>query len=151
MRSALERARVWLYHRIPAGLLWHPAEWLLALMCTFTGVLTLATGVRSDSLEGVLPETPYKIYAALLIVGAFALARGLSSIRWVNNFDRYVVTRVPAYRFGLRLLGLNVGIFVVALFLYAGIGGFMAAILPVAFLGMCALRLIQLGGPDARR
>jgi hypothetical protein len=150
MRRGIEHIRVWLYHHVPAGLLWHPAEWLLAVLCTFSGVVALTTDVRSDSLTRLLPEIPYKIYSALLIVGAFALARGLSSIRWINS-DRYVITRVPPYRLGLRLLGLNVGIFIVALFGYAGWGGIMASILPIAFIGMCSLRLIQIGGPDARR
>lgn len=150
MRSTIEHVRVWLYHHLPAGLLWHPAEWLLAFMCAVTGIGTLATGVRSDSLAQLLPETPYKVYAAMLVVGAIALAGGLSSIRWVN-FDRYVITRVPAYRLGLRLLGFAVALFVLALCLYAGWGGFTASSIPLAFVGMCLLRLIQIGGPDARR
>ena len=150
MRSTIEDIRVRLYHHIPAGLLWHPGEWLLACMCVFSGVVTVTTGVRSDSLAQLLPEVPYRIYGAVLIVGALALASGLASIRWVK-FERYVVTRVPAYRLGLRLLGLNVGLYVIALYVYAGWKGLPASILPVAFVGMCALRLIALGGPDARR
>lgn len=146
----IEPIRVWLYHHLPPGLLWHPGEWLLAFMCAFSGIVTLSTGVRSNTLEQLLPGTPYRIWGGLLVIGAFALARGLSSIRWLD-FERYVVTRVAAYRLGLRLLGLSVAMYVAALYLYAGLDGFQASIIPIVFVGMCLLRLIALGGPDVRR
>lgn len=144
-----ERIRVWLYHRLPPGLLWHPGEWLLAFMCAFSGAVTLATGIRSDSLDSLLPDPAYRAYGAFLVVGAWALVRGLTSIRWVG-FDRYVVTRVPAYRLGLRLLGFNVSLYVVAVVLNNGPTAIPATIIPLAFIGMCAVRLIALGGPDDR-
>jgi hypothetical protein len=149
-RHPFEPVRVWLYHHLPAGLLWHPGEWLLAFMCSVWGVATLAAGARSNSLAHLLPETAQQAYAVALIIGAIALARGLSSIRWVG-FDRYVVTRVPAYRLGLRLLGFTVALFVTALYLYAGRYAFVASIVPLAFVGMCCIRLVALGGPDDRR
>lgn len=150
LRRPLEPARVWLYHHLPTTLLWHPAEWLLAFMCAVVGVVTLTTPVRSDSLQQLLPETPYRIYGAVLVIGAFALVRGLSSIRRVD-FDRYVITRVPAYRLGLRLLALNVSLFVIGLVFYARWGGLLASIFPIAFVGMCLCKLVKLGGPDERR
>lgn len=147
----VEPLRVWLYHHLPPGLLWHPGEWLLAFMCANAGIVTLVTPVRSGSLEQLLPESAYRTWGALLVIGAFALARGLSSIRQLD-FERYVVTRVPAYRLGLRLLGFSVALFVAALYIYAGfVASFVASIVPMAFVGMCVLRLISLGGPDDRR
>lgn len=148
--APLEPLRVWLYHKLPPGLLWHPGEWLLAFMCAFSGILNLTTGVRSDSLMNLLPETAYRVYSVILVVGALALASGLSSIKWLD-YKAYVVTRVPAYRFGLRLLGFAVALFVAALWIFAGWKGFTASVIPVAFIGMCVLRLIALGGPDDRR
>jgi hypothetical protein len=148
--APFEPLRVWLYHRLPPGLLWHPGEWLLAFMCCFAGITGLVSGVRSDSLSSLLPEGPYKVYSLLLVVGAVALAFGLSSIRWLD-YKAYVVTRVPAYRLGLRLLGLNVSLFVAGLWIVLGWAGFFASVIPVAFIGMCILRLIALGGPDDRR
>lgn len=148
-RVRLEPLRVWLYHHIPAGLLWHPAEWFLSFLCALSGTLTLTVGVRSNTLEQLLPETPYRVWGGLLIVGAVALGRGLSSIRWAPG-NRYFVTRVAAYRLGLRLLGLSVALYIAALYVYAGTAGFIASIVPLAFVGMCLLRLIALGGPDER-
>lgn len=141
-----EPVRVWLYHRLPPGVLWHPAEWFLSFLCALSGVVTLSTPVRSNTLESLLPETPYRIWGAFLVLGAFALARGLSSIRWLD-FERYVITRVPAYRLGLRLLGIAVAVYVAALFIFAGLAGFVASVVPLAFVGMCVVRLISLGGP----
>lgn len=148
--SPCEPLRVWLYHRLPPGLLWHPGEWLLAFMCAFSGIVGLTTGVRSDSLMHLLPETPYRIYSLLLLIGAIALMRGLASIKWLD-YKAYVITQVPAYRLGLRLLGFTVALFVAALWIVLGWKGFYASVIPIAFIGMCALRLIALGGPDDRR
>jgi hypothetical protein len=142
--------RLWLYHHLPAGLLWHPAEWFVAFMCAVSGTITLTTGVRSGALEQLLPEIPYRVWGGFLVVGALALASGLSSIRAVDA-DRYVITRVAAYRLGLRLLALVVGLYIAAAFLYAGWDGIPAAILPTAFVGMAVVRLIRLGGPEDRR
>lgn len=150
-RARIEPLRVWLYHHTPAGLLWHPFEWFMAFLCGFSGTVTLSTGVRSTALEQLLPETPYRIWGGFLVIGAFALARGLSSIRWLD-FERYVVTRVPAYRLGLRLLGFAVALYVAALYLYAPAIGpaFVASVVPLAFVAACVLRLITIGGPDER-
>lgn len=145
-----EPVRVWLYHHLPAGLLWHPAEWFLAFLCATSGAITLSTGVRSSTLEELLPAIPYRIWGGFLVVGSLALGRGLSSIRWVDS-DRYVMTRVPAYRLGLRLLGFAVALYVAALYIYAGWDGLIASIVPLAFVGMTVVRLVRLGGPDDRR
>lgn len=145
-----EPARVWLYHHLPAGLLWHPAEWFLAFLCASSGMITLSTGVRSTALEQLLPAVPYRIWGGFLVIGSLALARGLSSIRWLD-FERYVITRVPAYRLGLRLLGISVAVYVAALYVYAGWAGLIGSIVPLAFIGMTAVRLVSLGGPEDRR
>jgi hypothetical protein len=149
-RVRLEPVRVWLYHHIPPGLLWHPAEWFLSFLCALTGTISLTTGVRSGTLDQLLPAAPYRIWSAFLIIGAVALGRGLSSISW-HESHQYVVTKVAPYRLGLRLLGLAVALYIAALYAYAGLDGFVASIVPLAFVGMCLLRLVALGGPDERR
>ena len=139
------RARIWLLTRMPAGLLWHPFEWFVAGLCVISGVISLAWHVDSASLDALLPHPFLKVWGAALLVGAIALMRGLSSIRAVSA-DRYVVTRVPAYRLGLRLLGLAVSVYIAALVLYAGWSGVVASIVPAAFVAMCGVRLLALGG-----
>lgn len=140
----LAGSRAWLRRRLPAGLLWHPFEWFCTFMCALSGALTLATPVESASVAALLPEVPYRIWGGFLVVGAIALASGLSSIRRTRDGSHYVVTRVPAYRLGLRILGLSVAIFVAALFAYAGADGIPASAIPIAFVGACLLRLLGL-------
>lgn len=148
MRHAQRRSdkvRVWLLEHLPAGVVWHPAEWFLAFLCAFSGVVTLTTPAQSNSVEALLPSGVYRTWAAFLVVGAFGLARGLSSVRWLEH-DRYVITRVPAYRFGLRLLGISMIVYVICLFAYAGVSGLFASIAPLAFIAMCGIRLLALWG-----
>jgi len=140
-----EQARLWLIDHLPAGLLWHPAEWFLALLCALSGVLSLFTPVETRSLEALLPHPFLRVWGVLLVVGAIALASGLASIRHLEQ-DRYVVTRVPAYRLGLRLLGLSTTVYIGAIILYAGWAGLAASIIPAAFVAMCGVRLLTLGG-----
>ena len=140
-----ERARVWLLQRIPSGMIYHPAEWLLAILCAISGFRVLFWGAESASLEDLLPPPLYFVWGLMLLVGAIAHMSGLLSIRTVN-FDRYVVTRVPAYRLGLRLLGGSTAVYSAALIIYAGQPGLLAAVFPLAFSGMCGLRLLALGG-----
>lgn len=139
------RARLWLLRHLPAGLLWHPFEWFMAGLCVLSGIASLFTPVESNSLQALLPAPFLKLWGGTLLVGAVALASGLSSIRGVGD-DRYVVTRVPAYRLGLRLLGLAVSVYIVALVLYAGWAGALASLVPAAFVAMCGVRLLALGG-----
>lgn len=140
-----ERIRLWLLRKTPASLLWHPFEWFMAGLCAISGVATLVRPVESQSLNALLPSPFLKVWAIALILGAVALGRGLSSIRAVSA-DRYVVTRVPAYRLGLRLLGLAVSIYIAALIHYAGAAGALASLVPAAFVAMCGVRLLALGG-----
>jgi len=138
-------ARLWLIEHIPDGVLFHPAEWLFALLCFVTGIRVVATGAESQSLESVLPGPLYGAWGGVLVVGSVALASGLASIRRVEH-DRYVVTRIPAYRLGLRLLAISTLIYSGALVAFAGSAGLTAAVFPVAFAGMCGARLLMLGG-----
>lgn len=140
-----DRIRIWLLTRLPASLLWHPFEWFMAGLCTISGVGYLFGPVESDSLQALLPAPFLKLWGATLLLGALALAGGLSSIRSISA-DRYVVTRVPAYRLGLRLLGLAVSVYIGALILFAHWAAVPASIVPAAFVAMCGVRLLALGG-----
>ena len=140
-----ERLRVWMLRHTPASLLWHPFEWFMAGLCSVSGFAFLLQPAEEASLEALLPGPFLKAWGVALLVGALALARGLSSIRSVSA-DRYVVTRVPAYKLGLRLLGVAVSIYIAALVLYTGPAGIRAAVIPTAFVAMCAVRLLALGG-----
>lgn len=137
--------RIWLLRHTPAGLLWHPFEWFCAGLCGLSGVVQLAGGGQSDSLAALLPDPFLKVWGCLLLIGAVALASGLSSIESASA-DRYVITRVPSYRLGLRLLGLAMGTYIIALALYAGTAGLVAGIAPTAFALSCVCRILQLGG-----
>lgn len=139
------RLRLWLLDHLPDGLLWTPFEWFLALLCTLSGFLSLFTPVETRSLQALLPSPFLKAWGALLIIGAIALVSGLASIRTVEP-DRYVVIRVPAYRLGLRLLGLSTSIYIAALILFAGWAGVAASVIPAAFVIGCGVRLLTLGG-----
>lgn len=139
------RARLWLIRRLPSGMIYHPAEWLFATLCLVSGIRVVCWGAESKSLESLLPGPLYFVWGLMLTVGAVAHASGLMSIRSVSP-DRYVVTRVPAYRLGLRLLGASTAMYSVALVLYTGQAGMIAAVFPLAFSGMCGLRLLALGG-----
>jgi hypothetical protein len=140
----MARVRRWLRHHLPAGLLWHPFEWFCTFMCAVSGIATVATPVESPSVEALLPEGFYRAWGGLLIIGAFAMARGLSSIRRTPDGGHYVVTRVPAYRLGLRLLATTVGVFIIAIYGYAGWDGLPASALPLAFVAACAGRLLAM-------
>lgn len=140
-----ERARLWLLRRMPASLLWHPFEWFMAGLCVVSGIGYLFGPVESDSLQALLPAPFLKLWGCTLLLGAVALASGLSSIRAISA-DRYVVTRVPAYRLGLRLLGLAVSVYIGALYLFAHWAGVPASVVPLAFVAMCGVRLLALGG-----
>lgn len=139
------RARLWLIRHLPSGMIYHPAEWLFASLCAISGVRVVFWGAESASLEALLPPPLYFVWGLMLTIGAIAHMSGLLSIRAVGS-DRYVVTRVPAYRLGLRLLGASTSMYAAALMIYAGQAGLLAAVFPLAFSGMCGLRLLALGG-----
>lgn len=138
-------ARIWLLKKIPAGFLWHPFEWFMAGACAIAGVASMTGHVESDSLRALLPLVFLRLWGLALLIGSAALGSGLSSIRAVSA-DRYVITRVPAYRLGLRLLALAVVVYIGALVLYAGTAAVLASVTPAAFVAMCGVRLLSLGG-----
>lgn len=139
------RVRLWLIDHLPSGMIYHPAEWLFASLCLISGIRVLLWGAQSASLEALLPQPLFFVWGLMLTVGAIAHASGLLSIRAVSS-DRYVVTRVPVYRLGLRLLGASTALYAAALVAYTGQAGMIAAVFPLAFSGMCGLRLLALGG-----
>lgn len=140
-----ERGRLWLLDRLPAGLLARPAEWLLATLCFIAGFPGLFGFARSPSLYDLLPFPFYRLWSLCLILGGAGLMCGLTSIREVVD-GRHVVTRVPCYRLGLRLLMLASVIFAFSLIWVAGWDGFAASVGPILFAGFCFVRLLTFGG-----
>lgn len=138
-------ARIWLLRRIPAGFLWHPFEWFVAILCVASGLATLFGGAEPDSMRTLLPDPFLKAWGVMLMVGALALVSGLSSIQAVSA-DRYVVTRVPSYRLGLRLLAITTTVYIGAIVVYVGTPALPASVIPAAFVLMCGVRLLALGG-----
>jgi hypothetical protein len=145
VRERIADARIWLIRHTPAGLLWHPFEWFIATLCVSSGIAALFGDLEPNSVRDLLPAPFLMAWGVMLVVGAVALASGLSSIRAVSA-DRYVVTRVPAYRLGLRLLALVTSVYMGAVLLYAGLVAVGACIIPLAFVLSCGVRLLSLGG-----
>lgn len=138
--------RQWFLRRLPAGVIARPAEWFLAIACSLSG-LTIITGLGTpSSVHALLWHPVYYAWGATLMLGSLALMCGLTSIHWLNGPDqRYVITRTPCYRFGLRLLSLASLAYVVAVILAAGVNAPMAIFLPLAFAAMCQVRLLTIG------
>jgi hypothetical protein len=139
------RLRLWLIDHLPAGLLFQPAEALLAFIGIVSGLRFVTTGADSASIQALLPPPVVTVWGVLLFVGSAALMSGLLSFRRVEG-GRFIIARVPAYRLGLRLLGLSAAVFGGAVLAYAQTAGLLAAMFPLAFSAMCALRLLSLGG-----
>lgn len=140
----MERLRLWLVRKLPAGLLFHPAEWALAVLVIVPGVLTVAGWRTSDSLAAALPWPVYKAWGVLMVVGGAALIAGLSSIKRAGS--RYVVGRVPAYRLGLRLIGATEALYAVCLLASVGVGALQAAVSLLTVSVLCGIKLLTLGG-----
>lgn len=142
-RQRVGNLRDRLVARLPAGLRYLTAEWLLALLCAVSGLLFLFAGIDSNSLINVLPAPLYTLWGVMLVVGAFALGGGLTSVTEVKG--RYVITRVPIYKLGLRLLGSANLVYALSLALISGTEATVALIGPVAFAAMCGIRLLTVG------
>jgi hypothetical protein len=133
----------WLREHLPAGLLARPGEWFLAVLCALSGLTILAGAARPTSVARLLPEPIYVAWGACLVIGSASLACGLSSYR--RSPGGWIVTRVPCYRLGLRLLGLTALLYAVVTLYVAHLNAISAATFAVAFSGMCAIRLLTLG------
>ena len=136
------RLRLWLLDRLPDGVIAHPAEWFIALVCAMSGVSTLVGLTNPDAVERVLPTPLYVFWGVCLTVGAAAYACGLTSIRF-TAVGTYVVTRTSCYRLGLRLLATASVVFAVGVSLT---DGWLGAVPLLLFAAMCSIRLLVLGG-----
>lgn len=146
LSATRERARLWLLSHLPAGLVARPAEWFLAVFCTFVGASILLGASNPQSVGRMMPEAIYYLWGACLVAGSVALAVGLSSIRWLRIPDQYITTRTEWYRLGLRLLGLAAAIYAVGLIRLAGMDALPAAALTLYFAITCGVRLLTLRG-----
>jgi hypothetical protein len=139
----VNEARQWLLDNLPAGLLARPGEWFLAVLCALSGLTILTGAARPTSVARLLPEPIYVAWGACLVIGAASLACGLASYR--RSPGGWIVTRVPCYRLGLRLLGLSAALYAVVILYVAGLNAMFAASITTAFAGMCSVRLLTLG------
>lgn len=133
----------WLREHLPTGLLARPGEWFLAVLCFLSGVAILTGAARPKSVADLLPDAIFIGWGACLVIGSASLACGLSSYR--RTPGGWIVTRVPCYRLGLRLLGLSAGLYAVVLLYVAFRASVFAAAITIAFAGMCGVRLLTLG------
>jgi hypothetical protein len=133
----------WLRDKLPAGLLARPGEWFLATLCALSGLTILTGAARPTSVARLLPEPIYVTWGAVLVIGSASLACGLSSYR--RSPGGWIVTRVPCYRLGLRLLGSAAAMYAVSVLWVAHLSAISAATFAVAFSGMCGIRLLTLG------
>lgn len=133
----------WLREHLPVGLLARPGEWFLAVLCALSGLTILTGAARPTSVARLLPEPIYVAWGACLVIGSASLACGLSSYR--RSPGGWIVTRVPCYRLGLRLLGLSALLYAFTILYVSHMSAFFAAAVTVSFSGMCGVRLLTLG------
>lgn len=144
MPTPYHRARIWAIERLPDGVVARPGEWLLALFCVLGGLRAVAKLGASPALTELLPFPLYRLWGACLLFGGLALVCGLTSIRIIG--DRHVVTRVPCYKLGLRLLMLASATYSASLIWVAGPRAVDAALFPLLFALFCLVRLMVFGG-----
>lgn len=135
--------RDWLVDTLPAGLLARPGEWFLAVLCCLSGLTILTDAARPTTVANLLPEPIYIAWGACLVIGSASLACGLSSYH--RSPGGWIVTRVPCYRLGLRLLGLSALLYAVVILYVAQLAAVYAAAITFSFAGMCGVRLLTLG------
>lgn len=141
--ARVRRCRGWLVENLPAGLLARPGEWFLAVLCFLSGLTILTGAARPMSVAHLLPEPIYITWGVCLVVGSSSLACGLSSYH--RSPGGWLVTRVPCYRLGLRLLGSSAALYATSILVVAHLNAISAATFAVAFSGMCGIRLLTLG------
>lgn len=149
MRDDLSRIRIWLLEHVPAGVLERPAEWFLGLLSIVSGFGGLFGPVEQASLEDLLPDLVHRGWNVALILGGVALLSGLSSIRYVPRQRGYVITRLPGYRLGCRLLGIASYAYAGALLWSSGYAGFFPAMVVLVFGLVFTVRLLTLKGRDS--
>lgn len=139
------RIRTWLLAHLPAGVVARSPEWFLAAALSLSG-LAIVTGLSEPpSVEKLLWHPVYYCWGGSLLLGGIAMISGLSSIRWLDGMDRYVITRVAIYALGLRLLGLTSAAYAAAILVVGGWNGLPAACITLAFSAMCGIRLLTIG------
>lgn len=143
INKRIAACRDWLIENLPAGLLARPGEWFLAVLCALSGLTILTGAARPTSVARLLPEPIYVAWGACLVIGSASLMCGLSSYH--RSPGGWIVTRVPCYRLGLRLLGLSAALYAVVILYVAQLSAVFAAAVTVAFAGMCGVRLLTLG------
>lgn len=139
------RVRLWLCAHLPRGLIVDPYGWFLALLCVLSGLPTMLGLNEPSGIDALLPAWLVLGWGACLTIGGLGLLCGLTSIR--GSRDGYhVVTRLPCYRLGLRLLAIASVVYAYAVASVAGWGAVTLAAILLAFAGANGVRLLTLGG-----
>lgn len=144
----ITQARIWILDHLPPGVVERPAEWFLSLLSIVSGFGGLFGPVEQASLQALLPEALHRSWNVALIVGGVAMLSGLTSIRYVPNHNGYVITRLPGYRLGCRLLGLASFVYAGALLFVSGYAGFYLAMVTLTFGLVFTVRLLTLAGRE---
>lgn len=140
------RARVWLLDHLSPGVVARPFEWFFAALC-LTSAATTSLRLAAGEASPPLPHAAAWFWVACLVVGALGMMCGLTSIR-VTATGMHVVTRVPCYRFGLRLLLAASVVYAVA---DVTVGKWGPAVALALVAAACYVRLLTLAGREAAR
>lgn len=145
VRCTWHRFRLWLLAHLPEGVKAEPYAWFLALLCLVSGVPTVLRLSEPGPIQALLPPTLVTGWGACLIFGGLAMMCGLTSITSIPG-GMHVVTRVPCYRLGLRLLGIASLVYAYAVASVVGMQGLGLAVILVLFAATNGIRLMTLGG-----
>lgn len=143
--GVIRRFQAWALRTLPAFCVVRPAECFIALLCFLTGLGIVTGNATPRAADAVLPEPFFYGWGGVLVVGALMVMCGLTSIRWLAPPVSYTLTRVPCFRFGLKLLGWGSLVYVGTAFIYSGLDAMFAAGLALLFSGMCWARLLTVG------
>lgn len=140
------RGRVagWLRDHLPTGLLADPYGWFLAGLCIVSGLPTVLGISEPSDIEAQLRPLLARGWGACLVIGGLGMLCGLTSIRR-DHYGRHLVTRVPCFRLGLRLLGIAAIVYAYAVASAAGAEAIMLTAILVAFAATHGVRLLTLG------
>jgi hypothetical protein len=138
------RFAMWAIRHLPAGVVARPMEWFVAILCLLSGTAMIAGVSEPAAAERQLSQFTFHTWALTLIVGGLAMGSGLSSIKW-TTFPSYVLTRVPEYRFGLRLLWIGCFVWSIVLLANSGLNAMLSAGFALVFSFLCGVRLLTVG------
>lgn len=146
LRCTWHRVRLWLLQHLPVGLVAEPFAVFLALLCVISGLPTMLHLSEPSPIEALLPHSLVVGWGACLTIGGLAMLCGVFSIRTMPGGLQHVVTRVPVYRLGLRLLGISSLVYAYSVFSLPGWNAPILVTILMLFSAVTGVRLLTLGG-----